>query len=66
MLIHFFISGELIHSVKFKDVVTNKLEDRRVLVVGIGNSAVDAAVNIAAIGRYTRREFYSQEVVNGA
>lgn len=44
-------SGEIIHSVKYKDVLTNHLEDKRVLVVGIGNSAVDAAVNIAAVGR---------------
>ncbi|CAG2238884.1 FMO [Mytilus edulis] len=44
-------TGEIIHSVKYKDVLTNHLEDKRVLVVGIGNSAVDVAVNIAAIGR---------------
>ncbi|XP_076098943.1 flavin-containing monooxygenase 5-like [Mytilus galloprovincialis] len=44
-------TGEIIHSVKYKDVITNHLEDKRVLVVGIGNSAVDVAVNIAAIGR---------------
>jgi len=45
-------AGEIIHSVKYKDVLTNHLEDKRVLVVGIGNSAVDAAVNIAAVGRF--------------
>ena len=31
--------GEIYHSVQYKDCRTNKLEGRRVLVVGIGNSA---------------------------
>ncbi|KAJ8309767.1 hypothetical protein KUTeg_011632 [Tegillarca granosa] len=42
---------ELIHSVKYKDVVTNGMIGKRVLVVGIGNSAVDIATNCASVGR---------------
>jgi len=37
--------GEIVHSVSFKDAQRNKLEGKRVVVVGIGNSAVDVAVN---------------------
>jgi dimethylaniline monooxygenase (N-oxide forming) len=33
--------GEVYHSVKFKDAEKNKLKDKRLLVVGIGNSGVD-------------------------
>lgn len=44
-------TGELIHSVKYKDVVTNGMIGKRVLVVGIGNSAVDIATNCASVGR---------------
>ena len=31
--------GEIYHSVQYKDCHTNKLQGRRVLIVGIGNSA---------------------------
>lgn len=51
-LIHF--SGEIIHSVKFNDAISNGMTGKRVLVVGIGNSAVDVAVNCASVGRYDR------------
>jgi hypothetical protein len=44
--------GEIIHSVDYKDPVTNNFVGKRVLIVGIGNSAVDAAVDCATIGRY--------------
>ncbi|KAL3846575.1 hypothetical protein ACJMK2_017551 [Sinanodonta woodiana] len=43
--------GQIIHSVKYKDVRTNKMEEKRVLVVGIGNSAVDIATELASTGR---------------
>jgi len=43
--------GEIIHSVDFNDVITNGMTGKRVLVVGIGNSAVDAAVNCCEQGR---------------
>lgn len=43
--------GEIIHSVSFNDALSNGLEGKRVLIVGIGNSAVDAAVNCATAGR---------------
>ncbi|KAJ8022293.1 Dimethylaniline monooxygenase [N-oxide-forming] 5 [Holothuria leucospilota] len=43
--------GEIIHSVDFKDAITNKFSDKRVLIVGIGNSGVDAAVNCVTEGR---------------
>ena len=45
------ISGKIIHSVEYKDAVTNGMEGKRVLVVGIGNSAVDVATNCASEGR---------------
>lgn len=43
--------GEIIHSVKYKDVIYNGMEGKRVLIIGIGNSAVDVAVNCASQGR---------------
>ncbi|XP_035693857.1 flavin-containing monooxygenase 5-like [Branchiostoma floridae] len=43
--------GELIHSADYKDPITNRLVGGRVLVVGIGNSAVDVAVDAATVGR---------------
>lgn len=43
--------GEIIHSVDYKDPVTNGYVGKRVLIVGIGNSAVDAAVDCATVGR---------------
>ncbi|KAK3095314.1 hypothetical protein FSP39_013123 [Pinctada imbricata] len=44
-------TGKAIHSVDFKDAVTNGMEGKRVLVVGIGNSGVDVATNCASEGR---------------
>ncbi|XP_070539185.1 flavin-containing monooxygenase 5-like isoform X2 [Ptychodera flava] len=43
--------GEIIHGVDYKDPVTNRLVGSRVLVVGIGNSAVDVATDCASVGR---------------
>ena len=43
--------GEIIHSVKFKSALKNEMNGKRVLVVGIGNSAVDAAVNLVIEGK---------------
>ncbi|XP_069104182.1 flavin-containing monooxygenase 5-like isoform X1 [Argopecten irradians] len=43
--------GEAIHAVNFNDALSNGMVGKRVLVVGIGNSAVDAAVNCASVGR---------------
>lgn len=45
--------GRIMHSAEFKDAFTNRADHQRVLVVGIGNSAVDAAVNCAAAGDST-------------
>ena len=42
----------MIHSVKFNDAISNGMVGKRVLIVGIGNSAVDAATNCASVGRY--------------
>ncbi|XP_038050022.1 flavin-containing monooxygenase 5-like isoform X2 [Patiria miniata] len=42
---------EIIHSVSYKDAITSGIVGKRVLVVGIGNSAVDVAVDLAATGR---------------
>ena len=36
---------------EFNDVISNGMVGKRVLIVGIGNSAVDAATNCASIGR---------------
>ncbi len=44
-------SGEILHSVKFKSSTFNKMLGKRVLVVGIGNSGVDVAVNLYNEGR---------------
>lgn len=43
--------GEIIHSVDYKDAITNGMVGKRALIVGIGNSAVDAAVDLATVGR---------------
>lgn len=45
------IKGEIIHSVDYKDAITNGMVGKRALIVGIGNSAVDAAVDLATVGR---------------
>ena len=42
--------GRVLHSAAFKDTDRAGLRGKRVLVVGIGNSAVDAAVNLANNG----------------
>ena len=42
--------GKIFHSVEYKDAITNDLVGKRVLVVGIGNSAVDVAVNVTELG----------------
>ena len=42
--------GQLIHSVKYKDANTNRLCGKRVAVVGVGNSAVDVAVDLVTRG----------------
>lgn len=44
-------TGEIIHSVKFKSANMNKMNGKRVLIVGIGNSAVDAADNLVTEGK---------------
>ncbi|XP_052216165.1 flavin-containing monooxygenase 5-like isoform X2 [Dreissena polymorpha] len=43
--------GEIIHSVSFNDAISNGMTGKRVLIVGIGNSAVDVAVNCVTAGR---------------
>jgi|APCry1669192522_1035417.scaffolds.fasta_scaffold645043_1 cation diffusion facilitator CzcD-associated flavoprotein CzcO len=40
------------HSVKFKSASINKIIGKNTLIVGIGNSAVDAAVNLVNEGRF--------------
>jgi len=44
--------GEIIHSVKYKDVAISGYEKKNVVLVGIGNSSVDIADNLVAKGRY--------------
>lgn len=46
------ITGTIIHSVDYKDVVSNGFDNKNVVVVGIGNSAVDVATNCASRGGY--------------
>lgn len=44
--------GEILHSARLKDIHSNrKLIDKRVLVVGFGNSACDAANDIAQVAK---------------
>ena len=43
-------NGRIFHSVDYKDAVTNCLVGKKVVVVGIGNSAVDVAVNVTELG----------------
>ena len=43
-------TGEIIHSVQFKNAKKNNMAGKRVLLVGIGNSAVDAADNLVTEG----------------
>ena len=40
-------TGEMYHSIEYKDCHTNHLEGKRVLVVGIGNSAGTSSANTA-------------------
>lgn len=44
--------GDVIHSVKFKSAKFNNMTEKRVLVVGIGNSAVDVCTNLCTDGRF--------------
>lgn len=44
-------TGKILHSVDYKDALFNDCAEKRVLVVGIGNSAVDVAVNCVDAGR---------------
>ncbi|KAI8772429.1 dimethylaniline monooxygenase [N-oxide-forming] 5 [Biomphalaria glabrata] len=43
--------GKTLHAVSYKDPSYNDCAGQRVLIVGIGNSAVDVAVDCATIGR---------------
>ncbi|XP_059160633.1 flavin-containing monooxygenase 5-like [Physella acuta] len=43
--------GKIAHAVDYKDPMTNDCAEKRVLVVGIGNSAVDVAVDCTTVGR---------------
>ena len=43
--------GEIIHSVKYKNATHNDMIGKKVLVVGIGNSAVDVADNLVNEGK---------------
>lgn len=43
-------NGRIFHSVDYKDAITNGLVGKKVVVVGIGNSAVDVAVNVTELG----------------
>ncbi|CAF0947517.1 unnamed protein product, partial [Brachionus calyciflorus] len=46
--------GQIVHSVKFKSARVNEMIDKKVLIVGIGNSAVDAAINKYLIFRCSK------------
>jgi len=42
--------GRIFHSVEYKNATSNGLVGKKVVVVGIGNSAVDVAVNVVELG----------------
>eukprot|EP00117_Sycon_ciliatum_P024226 scpid37421/ scgid20379/ Dimethylaniline monooxygenase [N-oxide-forming] 5; Dimethylaniline oxidase 5; Hepatic flavin-containing monooxygenase 5 len=42
--------GELLHSVAYKDAITNGIVDKKPLVIGVGNSGMDVAVDLFARG----------------
>ncbi|KAJ3417566.1 hypothetical protein HDV05_000023 [Chytridiales sp. JEL 0842] len=42
-------TGVIEHTVEYKDAALNGVQDKRVLVVGVGNSAVDVAVNCVGV-----------------
>ena len=44
-------TGKIYHSVSYNDAVFNDTIEKRVVVVGIGNSAVDVACHCASAGR---------------
>ncbi|XP_052783559.1 flavin-containing monooxygenase 5-like isoform X2 [Mya arenaria] len=44
-------TGKIVHSVSFNDAMSNGITGSRVLVVGLGNSAVDIAEHCATVGR---------------
>ncbi|CAF0901430.1 unnamed protein product, partial [Brachionus calyciflorus] len=46
-------TGEIIHSVKYKNAKFNKMAGKKVLLVGIGNSSVDIADNLVTQGECT-------------
>ena len=48
---HSLFQGSIMHSVHYKDAIKNGHVNKRVVVVGIGNSAVDVTVNLATVGR---------------
>jgi cation diffusion facilitator CzcD-associated flavoprotein CzcO len=43
--------GKIIHSVQYKNAILNDLIEKRVLLVGIGNSSVDIADDLVSKGR---------------
>ncbi len=45
------VEGDIFHSVRYKSATVNKVAGKRVLVVGIGNSAVDILTNLYNEGR---------------
>ena len=44
--------GKILHTCKYKDAKFSGVAGKKVLVVGMGNSAVDAATNAATEGGY--------------
>lgn len=43
-------AGEMIHSVKYKDVRRSGYDGKKVVLIGIGNSSVDIADNLVSKG----------------
>lgn len=39
------------YSIDYKDVISNEFMEKKVVVVGIGNSVVDVVVNVVELGR---------------
>ncbi|ELT99393.1 hypothetical protein CAPTEDRAFT_160407 [Capitella teleta] len=43
--------GKAYHSVDYNDAVYNDIIEKKVVVIGVGNSAIDVACNAASVGR---------------
>lgn len=57
-------TGRILHSVDYKDAISNEVMGKKVVVVGVGNSAVDVAVSVAELEEKNPSVF-QQDLVHG-